>query len=339
MQTRSCTRIVMVALLLAIPVVGGADFRDVARCQRRIAGAGANFARITITSLVKCEAEIVECQVQCEEGVFGPPCHSNPPPCCDPDDPESNPGFGECMADAEKYCDRQADRIDQAEVRKQDRITNACDDLTLEELCGAETSGLHFAILDAGCEALIPGYQCSLESILECVGGPRERDLADEIGALLAPRAEESLGILDLQGRFPGIPVARKVTQQLEPGKADVWSITGEAGDLVRAAVLTMNDSGDGSATLDPGLTLLGMDGTTPLGDTTVVGGSCPIPQVCGGTCPKLRRRLPFSGTFFVAVHARTVSGCSGGQYRLVVATPTGVVPTLVSDDIDATLP
>jgi len=212
---RFCSMIAL-TLVVVLPVAAAADLTEVLRCQRRIAGAGAAFARTTINSTVNCAAATAECQIQCEQGVFGFPC--------DPDDVGSNAGFAACMAEAEDYCTQQADKIDNAETRKRNRIIAACDDLSLEELCGGETPGLNFATLDAGCQALDPNYQCSLQGIVDCVGGPLERELSDEIGTLLAPRAPEGMALLNLQSRFPGVPIARKIAQQVPAGKVDVWS-------------------------------------------------------------------------------------------------------------------
>ncbi len=327
LRFRSMLVLAVLAPAVVMPLDAAAELTDIVRCQKRIAGAGANFARTTITATVNCAAATAECQIQCEQGVFGFPC--------DPDDVGSNAGFAACMAEAEAYCEEQADKIDTAEIRKRSRITLACDDLTLEELCGSETPGLNFATLDAGCQALDPNYQCSLQGILDCVGGPLERELADEIGTLLAPRAPEGMALLNLQSRFPGVPIARKVEEQLPAGKIDVWSLTGQAGDLVSVSLATRNDDGNGSSALDATLTVLASDGQTPLGSTSVVVGNCPVPTVCGAGCPKLKRRLPFDGTFFLAVSAQANPGCVGGQYRLTVTTRVGMVPILVGNDLD----
>jgi hypothetical protein len=323
----------MVALVTALapvavfPLDARADLTDVLRCQRRIAGAGAAFARTTISAAVNCAAATAECQIQCEQGVFGLPC--------DPDDTGSNAGFAACMAEAEDYCNQQAVKVDNAEFRKRNRIILACADLTLDELCGGETPGLNFAALDAGCQALDPNYQCSLEGIVECVGGPLEQELANEIGTLLGPRAPEGMALLNLQHRFPGIPIARKVVEQLPAGRIDVWSLTGEAGDLVSVSLATTNDDGNGNSGLDAALTVLAADAQTPLGSTSVAIGTCPVPTLCGAGCPKLKRRLPFDGTFFLAVSAQPSPGCAGGQYRLTVTTRGGMVPILVGNDLD----
>jgi hypothetical protein len=321
----------MIALTLVVVLpaaAAAAELAQILRCQRRIAGAGARFARTTITATVNCAAATAECQIQCEQGLFGFPC--------DPDDVGSNAGFGACMAEAEDYCELQANKIDNAEVTKQNRIIAACDDLTLEELCGSSTPGLNFAMLDAGCQALDPNYQCSLQGIVDCVGGPLERELANEIGTLLGPRAPEGLALLNLQSRFPGVPIACKVVQQLPAGKVDVWSLTGQAGDLIGVSLGTRNDDGNGNSTLAAALTVLASDGVTPLGSTAVVTGSCPVPTLCGAGCPKLKRRLPFDGTFFLAVSAQATPACVGGQYRLTVTTRAGTSPLLVGDDLDA---
>jgi hypothetical protein len=326
-RSRSIAVLAALALGAVLPLDTRADLTDIVRCQRRIAGAGAAFARTTINSAVNCAAATAECQIQCEQGAFGFPC--------DPDDVGSNAGFAACMAEAEDYCDQQAIKVDNAEIRKRNRIILACDDLTLDELCGGETPGLNFATLDAGCQALDPTYQCSLDGIVECVGGPLERELANEVATLLGPRAPEGLALLNLQNRFPGVPIARKVQEHLPAGKIDVWSVTGQAGDLVSVSLATRNDDGNGNSALDAALTVLASDGETPLGSTTVAIGNCPVPTVCGAGCPKLKRRLPFDGTFFLAVAAQPSPGCVGGQYRLTVTTRAGMVPILVGNNLD----
>jgi hypothetical protein len=49
-----------------------------------------------------CTLATANCRIQCERGVFGPPCDPTPTPgCCDPNDPSSNPAFGGCMANAQ----------------------------------------------------------------------------------------------------------------------------------------------------------------------------------------------------------------------------------------------
>jgi hypothetical protein len=326
----------LIVLALCVPLSAEADIRDLVRCQNRFAHAGARFANRSIKLTLKCANAISECQIQCEEGVFGPPCEEPPePPCCDPDDPNSNAAYGACLDEADILCQEQAAKIEAEEAKKQERIIGVCDELTQEELCGAQTVGLNFAALNAGCLALDPNYECTLPALMECVGGPLERQLTDQISALLDPRASEGFATLNLQQKFPGIPIARKVKQQLAAGMADVWAITGEAGDLFNVRVKTLDDDDDGVATLAPGLILLGSDGTTPVGNTAVTEGPCSVPTVCDSACPQLQRRLPFSGTFFAAIVANEVLDCGGGAYQLVVISPTGIPPVLVFDDVD----
>ena len=62
----------------------------------------------------------------------------------------------------------------------------------------------------------------------------------------------------------------------------------------------------------------------------------CNVPNVCGSGCPELKRVLPFSGTYHVAVGAATGDSCAGGGYKLVVTSPGGSLPALVMDDVDA---
>jgi hypothetical protein len=324
----------VVALALCIPLTASAGVLDVTRCQKKFARYGARYAWQAVKSALRCTNEISECQIQCEQGVFGPPCSSNPPPCCDPEDPNSNEAFGQCMDEAQEVCDEQAIWIAGQEVRKQERIVHACEDLTTEELCSSEATGLNFATLNAGCLALDPGYVCNLQNLITCVGGPLEQVLSHQIAALLDPRAPEAIAALDLHEKFPGIPVARKVKQEVADGKVDLWSVTGQAGDEIRAMVRTVDD-GDGTASLAPALTLLGTDGQTPVGETTVINAPCPVPPECGGGCPQLQRRLPFSGTYLLAVGSSGTPGCGEGRYRMVVMTPGGALPSLVSDDVD----
>jgi hypothetical protein len=319
-------------LAFCIPVSASADIVETTRCQKRFARHGARFAIQSVKSALKCANAISECQIECEQGVYGPPCTYNPPPCCDPDDPNSNAAFGECMADAGELCDEQAVWIAGQDQKKQVRITSGCEGVTQEELCGGEAPGLNFAMLNAGCEAIIQGYECSLENLLDCVGGPLQQMLGNQIAALLDPRAAEGFAALNIDGQFPGIPIARKVTQTVSPGNVDIWTITGQAGDEIRVTVKTKDPSG--SSTLAPLLTLLGTDGTTPVDNTSIVEVPCPVPTVCGENCPQLQRRFPFSGDFYLAIGASPTPGCGGGEYQMVVITPDGAQPTLFQDDV-----
>jgi hypothetical protein len=324
------------AFVVTLPAAASADINDIVRCQKKIAGAGASFAKTTIRATLKCTTEIAECQILCDQGAFGPPCATNPPPCCDPDDPESNAGFAACLDQAQVVCDAQTVKIANAEIKKQTRITNRCAALTEEELCGGETPGLTFATLNAGCLALDPGYVCNLPNMVECVGGPLERAFLDQISAVLAPRSGDAVAVLNLQTQFPDIPVRRKVTGTLAEGTADVYTITGNAGDEVRVRVQTRRDNGSPISSLRPVLSFLGEDGTTPVGDTLVHETQCSVPNVCGSLCPELKRTLPFSGTFHIVIQAAGGGGCTGGRYRLVFVSPNGEVPLQIWDDIPA---
>jgi hypothetical protein len=304
-------------------------------CQKQIAIQGARFAKTVVKNTLRCTNGIVECQINCDEGVYGPSCQTSPPPCCDSEDPGSNASFGDCMTDAEADCVALEEKTDAAEVRKQLGITNGCDDLTVEQLCGGETPGLNFGTLNAGCQALIPGYQCNLQGIIDCVGGPLEQTMGEQLAVLLDPRAPEALSVapaLDASV-LSGVARTRKITGSLAAGKVDVWSIDGTADDLIEVKVKTRDDNA-GFSSLEPVLTYLAQDATTPVANTTV--GSVPCqPSTCGATCPALKRRFPFTGTFYLAVHAATSNGCAGGTYRLVVTTPGGQTPVLVADDVD----
>jgi hypothetical protein len=335
MSFRAVLRTVVVALVgAAVPAVAITvpEIGIIARCQKQFAGAGASFAQKVIRSTLKCTNAVIECQVQCDYGVFGASCDTSPPPCCDPDDPGSNEAFGECMAKADDVCTQQNAKMAQYETQKQTKITNACSPLTQEQLCGADGDGLNFAVLNAGCLALDPNYTCSLTNILNCVGGPLQRQLTDRIGSLLDPRAGDAVAALNLQAEFPGIPVTRKVKEDLPAGKADVWAFTGQAGDEITVRVKTRNDNGNGTSNLHPVVTLLAAD-MSPVADTNVRNVACPVPNVCGAPCPQFTRTLPFNGTFHVAVRAAATGACTGGGYRLVVTSPGGGVPVLVAED------
>src|SRR5262249_55861522 len=153
--------------------------------------------------------ETAECQIECDEGVFGPSCDNSPPPCCDSDDPGSNMSFGACMMNAQAICDQQTGVIADAEAAKQASIISACSDLTDDEMCGAQNEGLNFATLNAGCLALNPGYICNLTNLVQCVGGPLEQQLLGQISATLNPRLSDVVAALNVQ--MPGVPTARRV--------------------------------------------------------------------------------------------------------------------------------
>ncbi len=325
----------VLVLVLSFPPIISADLNDVVRCQNRIAHAGARYAKRSVRAAVICAMAIFECQAACDQGVYGPPCGEPPEPgCCDVDDPNSNSAYAACLAGAEVTCDVQALRIQEEEIRKQAKIIRGCEDLTPEELCGSQAPGLNFETLNAGCAALDPNYVCDLDGMLECVGGPLERVMTDQITALLIPRAQEGIALLGLEESFPGIPITRKVKESLDAGRADIWSINGKAGDLIKVKVKPKDDDNDGIATLDLAVFLLEMDGLTPVANTTVYNPSC-VTTPCGGGCPQFERHLPYSGTFFLVVEAQEATGCPGGPYRLKVTSPGGLAtPILQANDV-----
>jgi hypothetical protein len=321
-------------MLLALASPATADITSVARCQRKIANAGADYAKRVIVTTLKCTEEVAKCQVQCEEGVFGPSCESNPPPCCDPDDRASNATFDACMTDADTFCAGQEAKIAGYEVNKQNKIVASCSDLTQDELCGATGNGLNFALVNAGCLALNPGYTCNLSNLIGCLGGPLQRQLVDQISGLLSPRASDAVRVASLQSAFPDLPVTYKLREDLPAAnKVDVWAITGRAGDKIIVRVKTRDDTGSGQSTIEPTVVLLGTDQATPVSDTLVNNVPCSVPNSCGSQCPQVQRVLPFTGTFYAAVRANGGNGCGGGKYRLVVTMPGGTAPVLVADD------
>jgi hypothetical protein len=341
MPTRAILSIALLVLVLA-PSAGAIDIERlslIASCQKKIASAGARFSMQVIKETLKCTNEIAECQLQCEAGVFGPPCDSNPPPCCDPDDRNSNAAFGACMDDADEVCAGVDAKIAKHETSKQERITAGCIALTSEELCGSQGDGLNFATLNAGCLALDPSYTCTLPNLINCVGGPLQRQLTDQISGLLHGRAGDAVAALNLASVFPGLPIRRKVKEDVPQGKVDMWALSGQAGDLVRVTVMTRDDNGNDTSNLDPTLFLLDADDETPVADTNIRDVPCGIPSVCGGTCAQFDRYLPFSGTFHLAVRGAGNAGCIGGKYRLAVVSPGGAIPTLVADDVDPVTP
>ena len=327
----------MMALTLLATQVGAISIPEVeqiGRCQKGIASAGAKFALKTIRATLKGTNAVTECQVQCDYGVFGPSCNTSGPPCCDSDDTGSNTAFGLCMLGADAQCSEQDANINEFELSKQTRIINSCGSLTQEQLCGANGDGLNFALLAAGCQALDPLWTCSLNGVLSCVGGPLQRQLADQISTLLDPRAPEAIAAIGAQNLFQGIPVTRKAKEDVLSGKTDVFAISGQAGDLITVRVKTNDDTGTGTSTLKPTLRLINVDMLTPVADTTLRDVPCAVPNVCGTTCPMFRRVLPYDGTFFLTVSGLSAPGCGGGGYRLVVTSPTGGPITLVADDI-----
>ena len=116
-----------------------------------------------------------------------------------------------------------------------------------------------------------------------------------------------------LQAQFPGVSNAFKVKDELAAGKTDVYSIDGSAGDKIVALVKTADDTGTATSTLEPVVAYLGIDGTTPVDDTSLVGVACSTPTTCGASCPTFTRRFPFTGTFFLAVTVSQGSGCGSG--------------------------
>jgi hypothetical protein len=336
--------------LLALAIAAGASFLTLAHtpaaeldikplltCQKRIAKRGAQYAVRVVKGTLRCTNEVVECQLNCDLGVYGPSCLENPPPCCDSDDRESNVLFDDCMTEADDRCAREEEKIVTAELRKRDAIFAGCDELTDEQLCGTGTPGLNFVTLNAGCEEIIPGYECSLLNMLDCVGGPLEQELAEQIGELLDPRAGEALTAAGIGG-FAGIKRVHKLAETLPAGTVDLWSISGEADDQIVVRIKTVDD-GDGLSGLEPVMTYLGSDASTPVANTTLLTAPCTTANTCGQDCPLFKRRFPFTGTFFLAVEASTSNGCSGGGYQLVIATEGDGVPVLVSDDADPILP
>ncbi len=324
------------ALLIALATPAAADITSVARCQKKIATAGADYAKRVIVTTLKCTEEVAECQVQCDEGVFGPSCDTSPPPCCDSDDRGSNATFDACMTEADEYCAAQDAKIATYEETKQNKIVASCSDLTQDELCGATGNGLNFALVNAGCLALNPTYTCNLANLITCLGGPLQRQLLDQMSGLLSPRASDAVKVANLQSRFPDLPVTHRVREDLPAaGKVDIWSVTGEAGDKVIVRVKTRDDNGSGQSTLEPVVTLLAGDQSTPIADTVVNSVQCSVPNTCGTQCPQVQRTLPFNGTFYVAVRAGGGNGCLGGKYKLVVTKPGTDSPTLVADDVN----
>ncbi len=337
-QPRAFATVLLTLVLgLRAHAISTPDLAAEAACQKKIASQGARFATRVIRANLKCATETADCQIQCESGVFGPSCDTSPPPCCDPQDPSSNQSFGDCMAAAQATCNQQTLDIATFEAQKQASITSTCARLTDEELCGASAEGLNFATLNAGCAALDPTYTCTLANLINCVGGPLEQQLLGQISATLNPRLTDVVATLPpaIQAKFPGVPIARRKKEDVPAGKADVWKITGQAGDLIVARVKTLDDSGTGANTskLHPDLELLDAS-LTPVPDVNVVAGSCPVPNVCGSQCPSFKRTLPDDGTFYIAVRGVTDGGCVGGGYKLVVVSPSGTVPVLTSDDV-----
>lgn len=341
MRNRSVLAAALFVLVARLEASAGStatlEINNIAKCQRKIAQAGAQFAQRVIRSTLKCTNEVAECQIQCDYGVFGPSCDTSAPPCCDSDDPASNQAFGECMDHANTICFQENAKIPVYEDQKQNAISAACIQLTPEQLCGANGEGLNFALLNAGCQALDANYTCSLTGLINCVGGPLEHQLADQISALLDPRAGDAIAALNLQSKFPDLPVARKVKGQVPAGKVDVYSIDLQAGDDIVVRASTRDDNGNTTSNLHPDLLLVASDGHTVVPDTHVRNASCSVPNVCGSTCPVFKRSVPFSGTSYIVVRGVSDGACTGGKYRLTVLSPHGATPVLVGDDVDPT--
>ncbi|MFN8545832.1 MAG: hypothetical protein U0807_16740 [Candidatus Binatia bacterium] len=342
----------LLAAAIALPIAAGADVAHLASCQRKINSEGAKYAQKVIKSTLKCTSATDTCLINCEAGIYGPACGDPPvPPCCDPDNPASNTDFQQCLSQAQAICDAEAAKVDKWELDKQEHITAACAPpfVSTNEICNANTPGLHFATLAAGCQAIIPGWQCNgLADILACVGGPLEKQLVDQVSGLLDPRAADSLGVLpaSIQTKFGNLPAARKVKEDLPaPGTVDVWQLTGlKEGDAIAVRVETRNDAATNpaQATLDPAIYFLdsAAPAFTKVADTNFRSQTCNVPNTCGSTCPAFRRTIPRSGTYYLAVTADVSDGCvGGGKYKLVVLTAGGVQPLLVADDLSAVIP
>ncbi len=329
-------RFLATALVLALVTPASADLATLAKCQKTFAKEGAKYALRVPNSNLKCTDGISECQIECDLGQFGPPCDSNPPPCCDSDDTGSNQAFADCMTAAQAVCDSESAKRATFEVSKQDRITNSCQALSQDELCGAQSEGLDFATLNAGCIALDPSYTCTLPNLINCVGGPLEQALLDQITGVLHPRSSDAVAALHLESQFPDLPVARKVKDSVPAGKADVWEFSGQEGDQIIARVNTRPDSVPSATTssLHPVLALLDSS-NNPVADTNVRSANCGVPNVCSSGCPVFRRTLPYDGTFRLGVAAFSGDSCGGGNYKLILISPGGAALTKVYDDVD----
>ena len=174
-----------------------------------------------------------------------------------------------------------------------------------------------------------------MSNLINCLGGPLQRQLIDQISGLLSPRASDAVKAANLRSAFPDLPVTYKLREDLPAaGRLDLWAITGRAGDKIILRVKTRDDLGGGVSTIEPTLALLSGDLVTPVADTLVNNVPCAVPNSCGSQCPQVERILPFNGTFYAAVRASGANGCVGGKYRLIVTTPGNATPVLVADDI-----
>lgn len=337
-------------LALVLPAAAHAQSTEVKRlasCQKKIAGEGAKYAQRIISSELKCMQEMDECIINCEAGVYGPVCEDPPvPPCCNPEDPNNplNEDYLSCTIAAQYYCDQQVLKMDTWEHQKQDRITSACSppNVSPTQLCTTETAGLHFATMAAGCQAVIPGWQCNgIADVLACVGGPLQKQLLDQISGLLDPRAADAVALLPASTRekFANLPVTVRVKDVLtSAGAYDVWSLPSlKGGDPLVVRIETGDDTGADQSLVEPQVRLIAQVGSeyAIISGTNVRDQACAVPNACGQPCPMFKRVVPFDGTFYVAVSPDTSNGCgTSGKYKLFVSTVGGVVPQLVADDV-----
>ena len=344
-------RLIAVALVLSIaqlPVTAHADVAHLASCQKKINAEGAKFAQKTIKSTLKCTAASDQCLINCEAGLYGPVCDDQglPAGCCDAENPASNSDFQTCLAQAQAVCDAEAAKIVRWELDKQTHITSSCAPplVSANEICNTNTPGLHFATVSAGCQAIIPGWVCNgLDSILQCVGGPLEKRLADQISGLLDPRGADSIPLLQptTAAALGGFPIAQRKKGTLTGVlRADIWRIDGLIeGDVLTVRVETRDDTGLGQATILPRLVFLDSAGPSfpAVADTNIRAQTCDVPTTCGGTCPVFKRAVPRSGSFYLAVTSDTSLGCGGvGRYKLIVTAVGGVTPVLVGDEVSS---
>jgi len=334
-MSKTSRSFLLVPLVLALAWPVRAELADVAKCQKGFAREGAKFALRVLRSNLRCTDGISECQIECELGQFGPSCDNSPPPCCDSDDTGSNAEFANCMNSAQADCDVEASKRAIYEFSKQDHIKTACANVSQDELCGAQSEGLNFATLNAGCIALDPGYTCTLDNLIDCVGGPLEQQLLEQITTVLHPRASDAVAAAHVESQFPDLPVARKVKGAVAEGKVDVYEFTGHEGDQIIARVNTREDDiPTGVSSLHPTLALL--DGaSTAVADTNVRTFSCAVPNACGVDCPLLKRTLPYDGTFRLAVGAFAGDSCGGWNYKLTLITPGGAALNKIADDVN----
>jgi hypothetical protein len=326
--------ILAVSLGLTSLAAAQTDVQHLGTCQKKINGEGAKFAEKTLKSTLKCTETTDNCLIQCEAGVWGS---------CDPDNSGSNAQFASCLAAAQVVCDTETAKNTLWEQQKSAKIIAACSPPNVDpaSLCNTNVPGLHFNTLIAGCQALIPGWQCNgAQDIVDCVGGPLEKQLLDIMTGLLDPRSSDSIGLLSpsVQSQFPDLPIARKVKDDVPAGRFDLWSLSGlSEGDPIVARVETRDDTGTNQSNMEPSLFFLMSTGPSfaQVAGTTTRNQSCDVPNVCGSPCPIFKRTAPFDGTFFLAVGVNTSGGCAlGGKYKLVVTTPGGIQPQLVGDNI-----